>query len=64
VVALARSLKLTVHAEGVETAEHDAFLLREGVDRMQGYFFGKPCDPQALEAMLARRNTPRLQAVA
>jgi diguanylate cyclase (GGDEF)-like protein len=64
VVALARTLKLTVHAEGVETAEHDAFLVREGVDRMQGYYFGKPCEPQALETLLARSRARRLQAVA
>jgi EAL domain-containing protein (putative c-di-GMP-specific phosphodiesterase class I) len=53
-----------VHAEGVETAEHDAFLVREGVDRMQGYYFGRPCDPQSLEQLLARSRARRLQAVA
>jgi EAL domain-containing protein (putative c-di-GMP-specific phosphodiesterase class I) len=31
---------------------------------MQGYYFGKPCEPQALETLLARSRARRLQAVA
>jgi diguanylate cyclase (GGDEF)-like protein len=59
IVALARALKLKVVAEGVETAEQRDFLAREGVDRMQGYHFAKPCEAKALEALLVERNGPR-----
>jgi EAL domain-containing protein (putative c-di-GMP-specific phosphodiesterase class I) len=52
IVALARSLKLVVLAEGVETREHYEFLSREGLDRMQGFYFARPCDAQGFEALL------------
>ena len=52
IVALARSLKLVVLAEGVETREHYEFLAREGLDRMQGFYFARPCDAQTFEALL------------
>ena len=56
VVALARSLKLTVLAEGVETARQFEFLAHEGCDRMQGYHFAKPCEAAALHAMLLEQG--------
>lgn len=45
IVALARSLKLSVLAEGVELPEQLEILRRENCDRVQGYFFGRPLDP-------------------
>ena len=62
IVALARSLKLIVLAEGVETREQYEFLLREGVDRMQGYYFARPCEAPAFEALLAARPEVLLAA--
>ncbi|MDP9127895.1 MAG: GGDEF and EAL domain-containing protein, partial [Pseudomonadota bacterium] len=41
-IELARGLGLKTVAEGVETEEVAAWLRRERVDMMQGYFFGKP----------------------
>jgi diguanylate cyclase (GGDEF)-like protein len=42
IVALGHSLSLRVIAEGVETKEHEAFLMREGCDEVQGYRYSRP----------------------
>ncbi len=41
-VSLARTLELQTVAECVETAEEAAFLKDQGIDLLQGYYFGKP----------------------
>ncbi|MFC5989036.1 EAL domain-containing protein [Marinicrinis lubricantis] len=42
IIAVARSLKLEVIAEGVESKEHLTFLQQYLCDQVQGYFFGEP----------------------
>ncbi len=42
VISLGHSLRMKVIAEGVESAEHCAFLRQHGCDEMQGYHFAKP----------------------
>ncbi|MGK2929916.1 MAG: EAL domain-containing protein, partial [Acidimicrobiales bacterium] len=41
-IAMSKSLGLTLVAEGVETAEQRRFLERNGCDRMQGFYLGRP----------------------
>jgi EAL domain-containing protein (putative c-di-GMP-specific phosphodiesterase class I) len=42
VVTMAKSFELEVIAEGVETGEQEAIVLRLGCDEAQGYRYGKP----------------------
>ena len=42
IIALGRALNLKVIAEGVEVKEHEAFLLSEGCDEVQGFRYSKP----------------------
>jgi EAL domain-containing protein (putative c-di-GMP-specific phosphodiesterase class I) len=39
IIAMAKTLSLTVVAEGVETPEQRAFLRERACDEMQGYYF-------------------------
>jgi EAL domain-containing protein (putative c-di-GMP-specific phosphodiesterase class I)/GGDEF domain-containing protein len=57
-IVLARRLGRTVQAEGVETAEQLAWLIAEGCDLAQGYYFGRPMDEETLLAHLVARFTP------
>jgi EAL domain-containing protein (putative c-di-GMP-specific phosphodiesterase class I) len=42
IIALGRELGLHVVAEGVETREQSAFLMRRGCNVQQGYLFSRP----------------------
>jgi diguanylate cyclase (GGDEF)-like protein/PAS domain S-box-containing protein len=52
VVTLARSLRLSVTAEGIETADQLAFLRDLGCDQGQGYLLGRPAPPAKLQRVL------------
>ncbi|WP_053160680.1 phosphodiesterase DibA [Pseudomonas sp. P1.8] len=42
IIALAQSMGMQVHAEGIEQVEQAAFLLEHDCDLGQGYWFGRP----------------------
>jgi EAL domain-containing protein (putative c-di-GMP-specific phosphodiesterase class I) len=56
IIAMGKTLGVTVVAEGVETAPQQAFLAGHGCDEMQGFFFSKPCHPDAVAELLAGRS--------
>ncbi|WP_229256159.1 EAL domain-containing protein [Duganella fentianensis] len=49
VIGLARSFGLGVIAEGVETIEHGAMLMRLGCDLVQGYGIARPMPPSEVQ---------------
>ncbi|QOP45193.1 bifunctional diguanylate cyclase/phosphodiesterase [Sulfurimonas paralvinellae] len=52
IIALAKSMKLNIIAEGVETEEQLSFLLDNGCQNIQGYYFSKPLNAIAMEKLL------------
>jgi len=48
IIQLGKSLNLSVIAEGVETEEQAAFLLRHGCNKAQGYFYSRPVMPAVM----------------
>ena len=58
IVTIGRTLGMQVTAEGVETAEHEAFLRGIGVDSLQGFYFGRPMPGDAVADFLAAYKQP------
>jgi len=54
IIAMGKTLSLTVVAEGVETEEQERFLRERACDEMQGYYFSKPVVPDEFEKLLRK----------
>lgn len=52
IISIAKNLNLQVIAEGVETKEIAQFLLENGCNEAQGYFYYKPLSIEALSSLL------------
>lgn len=51
IIAMAHNLKMNVIAEGVETKEQIEFLMENGCDDIQGYYFSKPIPANEIERL-------------
>ncbi len=52
IISLGKALGVSVVAEGVETEAQQTFLRDNACDGMQGYYFSKPCHPDAFAEFL------------
>lgn len=59
IMALAKSLRLTTIAEGVETEQQVELLQREQCDRFQGFHFSRPVDSEVLTERLVGEQLRR-----
>jgi diguanylate cyclase (GGDEF)-like protein len=59
IIAMGKSLKLRVLAEGVETQEQLALLQAQGCDEIQGYYFCRPLPADELAKLLREGRTLR-----
>jgi EAL domain-containing protein (putative c-di-GMP-specific phosphodiesterase class I) len=60
VVSLGKALGVRVVAEGVETAAQYRFLRDNGCDEMQGFYFSRPCHPDAFADLLKTSRKRRV----
>ncbi|MCZ8548402.1 EAL domain-containing protein [Mesorhizobium qingshengii] len=56
VISLGQKLNMRVIAEGVETDDQVAFLLKNNCDEMQGYHFSKPVSARDIEKLLNQKD--------
>ena len=56
IIKLGHSLNLKVIAEGVETKDHESFLIEESCDEVQGYRYSKPIAEEDFKKFLSNYN--------
>lgn len=61
IIAMGKTLSLTVIAEGVETEEQETFLREHACDQSQGFLFSRPIPPEKFSDLM-RRNLANSQA--
>lgn len=58
IIALGKSLRLEVIAEGVETQDQIDWLKANGCDLFQGYLISRPIEAEAFDALMTRLTQP------
>jgi EAL domain-containing protein (putative c-di-GMP-specific phosphodiesterase class I) len=64
VLALGKSLDIPVLAEGIETDEQIAFLVAEGCEQGQGYYYGRPQNAPSREDLARAFPPPTIEGIA
>lgn len=64
IIAMARSINVTTLAEGVENERQVQFLMDQGCDYIQGYYYSKPVPPETISDYLAADGRLPLQTEA
>ena len=59
IIAMGKSLKLSLVAEGVDTVEQFAFLRKHEVDIIQGYLFSKPLPEDEFTELVKANHFPQ-----
>jgi EAL domain-containing protein (putative c-di-GMP-specific phosphodiesterase class I) len=60
IIAMGRTLSLTVVAQGVETKEQADFLRQNACDEFQGFYLNKPVPPDQIAELIRAQPDPRL----
>ncbi|UZJ61446.1 EAL domain-containing protein [Pseudomonas sp. KU26590] len=63
IIQLGKSLGMQVIAEGVETAEQEAYIISEGCHEGQGYFYSKPLPARELLVYLKQAQRTHSEAL-
>jgi diguanylate cyclase (GGDEF)-like protein len=63
IIALAKSLRLNITAEGIETQEQLEYLQRRGCEEGQGFYFSRPVPADAIAQML-KESSQQMEAIA
>lgn len=58
IIAMGKTLSLTIVVEGVETIEQENFLREHACDEMQGYYFSKPVTAEEFTTLLSAHPYP------
>ncbi|WP_027706384.1 putative bifunctional diguanylate cyclase/phosphodiesterase [Zooshikella ganghwensis] len=56
IIQLGKSLGLKVIAEGVETEEHEGYIISQGCEEGQGYYYSKPVSPEQFQQYVKKNN--------
>ena len=63
IIALGKSLGLTVIAEGVEKKQQHDFVLAEGCDEAQGYYYARPMPELQFLEYIQKKGTKKLMKI-
>ncbi|OLQ85819.1 diguanylate cyclase [Vibrio panuliri] len=58
IIKIAKKLDLAVTVEGIETLEHEKFIIEEGCEYGQGFYYGKPMPCDEFEVCLMSKHYP------